>query len=197
MADSDSDSSGSGVRLVRLEQQASGAPTVLIPSDLPIQNGMISVRPQLQSMLSEITLGVDAAALSDPEPDEVDEDDVVPKKGFHTGGMLGRLPIEEELSLSDDEYGESSDDDDLGEKTDSLDQYEKFKGVPIMKVTDHMVNDHYGDSGWYTGSVTADAMVPHGKGMLLYANSRIYDGEWELGKWYGLVGCIDVSFLLE
>lgn len=188
MVDSDSDSfsssGASGIKLKRLETQETGGETVFIPSDLPVMDGMINCRPQFQSMVSEISMGVDAAALSDPDSDE---EEVSPKKGMHQrGGLLNMLPLEDELSLSDDDDEEDSDDDsDNGDATkEPQEQYEKFKGKSIMLVTDQIVNDHYGDSGLYSGCVTVDALVPHGKGLLLYQNSRIYDGEWEEGKWW-------------
>jgi len=192
MADSDSDSSSdtSGVRLTRLEHQATGGETVFIPSDLPIRDGMIDCRPELASRVSEITLGFGAADLSDPEPED-DEEEIVPTKGLNERGNLRNLLniLEEDLSLSDEDDDDDDSDDSSDDKEevtkDPLDDYEKYKGKAIMNVTDHMVNDHYGDNGWYTGSVTVEALVPHGKGMLLYSNSRIYDGEWEDGKWHG------------
>lgn len=165
----------------QLMPDENGQPAVYIPDDLPVQNGMINVKRGLSSMISEISLGVDAADLTDDE----DEEEVAPKKGMHQrGGLLGMLPLEEELSLSDESDDSDDDSDDGGGgKASAQDKGPKVKGKLVMDVTDQIVNDKYGDSGLYTGSVTVEAMVPHGKGILLYENSRIYDGFWEDGKW--------------
>ncbi|CAJ1964831.1 unnamed protein product [Cylindrotheca closterium] len=190
MSDNDSDDSSiSGVKLNRLQTHDTGGESVFIPSDLPISNGMINYRPELQSTVSEISMGMDAATMSDPDSDG--EEELAPKKGMHQrGGLLNMLPLEEELDLSDDDGDEDSDDDSDNDKDPNIpqDPYQSFQGKPVMLVTDQIVNDHYGDSGLYSGTVTADALVPHGKGLLLYQNSRIYDGEWEDGKWHGK-GC--------
>lgn len=184
-SDNDSLSSGaSGVKLTRLTTDDSDGP-VFLPSDLPINDGLIAVLPQ--SRISEITMRMDAATMSDPESDD-EEEELAPKRGIlNQGGLLGMLPLEEDLSLSDDDEDDSDEDSDSDQK-EPQSVFEKFQGKDIMKVTDQIVNDHYGDSGLYSGSVTVEALVPHGKGMLLYENSRIYDGGWVDGKWHG-EGC--------
>eukprot|EP00980_Cylindrotheca_fusiformis_P020641 scaffold7696_cov141-Cylindrotheca_fusiformis.AAC.11 len=160
-----------------------GSPGVYIPEDLPVEDGMIRVRRGLSSMISEISLGVDAADLSDGEEDV---EELAPKKGMHQrGGLLGLLPLEEELSLSDESDDSDDESDSGGGKMPAKEEGPKIKGKEVMQVTDQIVNDQYGDTGLYTGSVTVEALVPHGEGILLYENSRIYDGTWEDGRWHG------------
>lgn len=189
MSDSDSISSNEeDPKMTSLVSDISNQASLFIPLDLPVKDGMINVPSRgLASMVSEISLGVDAHDIGE---EDSDEEELAPKKGMHNrGGLLNMLPLEEELSLSDEDSDEDSDDDSDdtgGIGKESLDQYEKVRGKPVMQVVDQIVNDHYGDSGLYTGSVTVEALVPHGKGILLYENSRIYDGEWEDGKWHGL-----------
>jgi hypothetical protein len=129
-------------------------------------------------MISEISLGIDAADLTDDD----EEEELAPKKQLNQrGGLQAMLPFEEELSFSDE--SDDSDESGGGKKKSAQDMGPKVKGKAVMEVTDQIVNDRYGDSGLYTGSVTVEALVPHGKGILLYENSRIYDGFWEDGKW--------------
>jgi hypothetical protein len=176
---SDPNSSSSSDReplpFTQLATDESGLPPAFIPEDLPIENGMIQVRRGLSTMISELSLGMDAGDLTD----EDDEEEFTPKKGMlQRGGLVGMLPLEEELSDSDD-----SDESGGGNNKSAQDEGPKVNGKAVMQVTDQIVNDHYGDSGLYAGSVTVEALVPHGKGILLYENSRIYDGCWEDGKW--------------
>lgn len=196
MVDSDGDNSSlssgaSGDKLNEFTPDDSQSP-LFIPDDFPIHHGEITFQPQFSSRISEISMGLDAAGLSDPDSD--DEEELIPKKGMHSqGGLLAMLPLEEELSLSDDDEEDSDEDSDSGDgdgnQKEPQVEYEKFQGKDIMRVTDQIANDHYGDSGLYSGSVTVEALVPHGKGLLLYENSRIYDGAWEDGKWYELNPC--------
>jgi hypothetical protein len=184
MSDPDSSSSSDGEppHFTQVATDRSGLPPAFIPEDLTVENGMIQCRPGLSSMISELSLGVDAADLA--EKDE--EEELKPKKGMdQRGGLLGLLPLEEELSLSDesDNSDDDSDESGGGKNKAAQDKGPKVKGKAVMQVTDQIANDHYGDSGLYTGSVTVEALVPHGKGILLYENYRIYDGCWEDGKW--------------
>ena len=57
-----------------------------------------------------------------------------------------------------------------------------------IQVVDQIVNDQYGDSGLYTGSVTADGRIPHGRGVMMYENEREYNGDWSDGRWHGQGG---------
>jgi hypothetical protein len=115
-------------------------------------------------------MGVDNADLFDGEGDE----ECAPKKGMHQqGGLLSMLPLEEEFSDSSDDDRDHS----------SKKEGERVKIKAVMHVIDQIVNDKYGDSGFYTGSVTEEALVPHGQGVMIYENEKIYDGEWREGKW--------------
>jgi hypothetical protein len=115
--------------------------------DLPVNSGFIRV-PERSGSLSPVScvtmLTTDPMSVVGGPPEE----EVEPKKGLQNRGKTKLLPMEE-MFHSDDE-----------EST----QVSKQPEMAAGEVVDQIVNDKYGDSGLYTGSVSSDALVPHGRG---------------------------------
>ncbi|CAB9519741.1 whole genome shotgun sequence [Seminavis robusta] len=57
--------------------------------------------------------------------------------------------------------------------------------VSVVDVNSEKLVDHAGDSGVYSGSLSTEDNLPHGKGLMRYDNGKFYNGEWDLGYWHG------------
>ncbi len=55
----------------------------------------------------------------------------------------------------------------------------------ITKPNQHWVIDPYGDQGKFEGDLDTETKLPHGKGRMEYTDGRIYEGDWQEGKWHG------------
>jgi hypothetical protein len=55
----------------------------------------------------------------------------------------------------------------------------------ITKTTGKWVVDPYGDQGEFEGELNGDNL-PNGYGIMKYSDGRIYDGEWQNGRWHGV-----------
>lgn len=54
-------------------------------------------------------------------------------------------------------------------------------------VTDVRIEDPFGETGVYTGTVNVATGIPHGKGRFNYdLPGCFYDGEWRNGEWHGI-----------
>ena len=151
-----------------------GSEFLNVPDDLPIKDGFITVSTAptkrgfhgIDSMISELSLGVDDNnSLDDGGEVESDEEEeaAAPKKGMHHRGLATLLPMEEELSFSDESDDEKQE---KKEEEKEVDESLLVRGKKVMDVVDQIVNDKYGDSGIYTGNVSEEALVPHGKGKI-------------------------------
>jgi hypothetical protein len=61
----------------------------------------------------------------------------------------------------------------------------KTSGIATYTVMREKSQDKYGDPGMYTGSLSVENNLPHGKGVMNYESGRVYDGEWLSGHWNG------------
>ena len=58
--------------------------------------------------------------------------------------------------------------------------------VSVSHVTNQRLTGHFGDSGFYTGTVVAGTDTPHGQGRLEYDKPGcFYEGRWKQGRWHG------------
>eukprot|EP00980_Cylindrotheca_fusiformis_P020638 scaffold7696_cov141-Cylindrotheca_fusiformis.AAC.8 len=129
--------------------------------NLPVDSGFIRV-PERSGSLSPVScvtmLTTDPTSLagggsSGQSPEE--EEEMGPKKGLQNRGTARLLPMEE---------GFNSDDEESTQVSSKLAPTEAEEAPETMEVVDQIVNDRYGDSGLYTGSVSAKGLVPHGTG---------------------------------
>ena len=147
-----------------------------IPDDLPTNEAGFLQIPDRTRSLSPISCitsltSMTKESLRNIELDD-EEEEIGPRKGLHMS-VSKSLPIERDASFDSDE--ETS----VDGKSEAL----TIKGKAVLQVVDQIVNDKYGDSGLYTGSVTEAALVPHGRGVMIYENEREYNGDWEEGRW--------------
>lgn len=122
--------------------------------DLPVGSGIIRV-PARAGSLSPVScvtmLTTDPMSVVGGPPLE---EELEPKKGLQNRGNTRLLPMEESFHSDDEESTQASKP--PAAANDST--------TSTREVVDQIVNDKYGDSGLYTGSVSADTLVPHGCG---------------------------------
>jgi hypothetical protein len=142
----------------------------ILPGDFPVSEAGIlrfSEQPRSLSPITCVTM-----LTNEHEPPVIqEEEDIQPSKGLGRRGQK-LLPLEE-----------SFDSDEESEDGNQSAKIHTKKEIRTIQVTDQIINDKYGDSGLYTGSVNADTLVPHGNGSMVYENEREYNGIWEEGKW--------------
>ena len=151
----------------------------LVPNDLPTNEaGFLQINVSARS-LSPITcvtsLTKDSQKIENqgvlPHLEEIE-----PRKGLHVH-QSKVLPVEESFELDEIESDEES--------SDARSETHTANGTTYVHVVDQLVNDKYGEAGIFTGSVMKESLVPHGKGVMMYENERMYDGDWEFGRWHG------------
>jgi len=55
-----------------------------------------------------------------------------------------------------------------------------------IQVKDYKLVDADSDEGVYTGSLSEESKMPHGKGFMVYDEYRSYNGDWKHGRWQGV-----------
>lgn len=142
--------------------------------DLPVNAGFLRLDGGSSSPVSCVTLlTTEPTSMIGGSAD--DDEDLEPNIGLSDRGQQRLLPMEEGFH-SDEESSSSDEDSNIEDTKETID------------VVDQIVHDKYGDSGLYTGSVTAEGRIPHGNGVMMYENEREYNGDWSDGRWHGQGG---------
>ncbi|CAJ1964821.1 unnamed protein product [Cylindrotheca closterium] len=147
--------------------------------DLPVNSGFLRLDGGSSSPVSCVTmLTTEPTSMMGGSAD--DDEELEPNIGLSAGGQQRLLPMEEGFH-SDEES--SSEEESSSSEEDVVARIEDTRET--IDVVDQIVNDRYGDSGLYTGRVTADSRIPHGRGVMMYENEREYNGDWRDGRWHG------------